>query len=90
MSVSWADAFIDDQDVASEDFRPFHRIAFHGEEEGRDRIADQVFVDIETLVFVVGGRTRETGRHLDRIERQWTARRIEQRNEDARRLTMAK
>ena len=61
---------VDHQDVASEDFRTFHRITFDGKEEGRDRIPHQVVVDVETLILIVGRRTRETGRHPNRIERQ--------------------
>ena len=52
-------AFIDDQDIAVENLRPLHRFPLYCEKEGRDWIANQVFVDIEALVFIVGSRTGE-------------------------------
>ena len=33
-----------------------HAVALNWKEESRDRIADQVLVDVEALVLVVGGR----------------------------------
>jgi len=57
------------QDVPFEDLGALHRTALDGKEEGRDRIPDQVLVDVESLVLIVGGWGREAGRDLDGIER---------------------
>jgi len=69
VAVSSTDASIDDQDVAIENLRTLHAVAFNGKEEGRDRIPDKVLVDVESLVLIVGGWGREAGRDLDGIER---------------------
>lgn len=55
VTVHRTDAAIDHQDVAIEDLRPFHRVTADREEEGRDRVSDQVVVDVETTVSVVLG-----------------------------------
>lgn len=42
LAVSGSSTFVDGQHVAIEDLDPLHRIAFDHEEEGTDRIADQL------------------------------------------------
>lgn len=56
MAMLRADALVDNQDVAIEYLGTLHAVALDRKEEGRDRIAHQVFVDVESLVLIVGGR----------------------------------
>jgi hypothetical protein len=63
--VSWAHAFIDDQDVAIEYLSTFHGVAFDCKKEGTYRVANQVLVDVEASVLVVCRWTWESGRNLD-------------------------
>lgn len=81
--MSWAHAFVYDQDVAIEYLRAFHGVAFNSKKESADRVTYQVFVDVEAPVFVIRRRTWKPSRNLDGPKGQFKAGRPEKRNEDA-------
>ncbi len=70
VSVPGLDRPVDHQDVPVEDLGTLHGVALDRKEKGRDRIGDQIFVDVESAFLVVGRRRREAGRYLHSIDRE--------------------
>lgn len=71
--MAGTNTFVDDEHIAIEDLGALHGVSFHREEESRDRIANQVLIDVEPLIRIVGGRTRKASRHPNLVNRQWQA-----------------